>query len=294
MLWLAGAACSATELDETLDGVFPCATSEDCPPESACVAGTCFHQSAPRIEIVSPEEELVIGHPGAAATMMVPISLRAEGLELARAQPGADAAFGVGYLEISVDDVPVAIVESGGSSPTVALTVEIEPEPGGHVLKAAAFFPDGTPYDNADAVARRLFWIDDGRPHVAMKEPWSQARFGTGAEQVPVEVATLNFNIAPPEPTTTHPGLGHVHFYWDVDLPACAFETGCDGSFIGIAAPEEGAVRSLSALVSLPPAPAGSGRLSAVLRRLDHTPYLDENGYPIWTDVVVRRVGEDD
>lgn len=293
-LCIASFACSPAELDDTLDGVFPCETVDDCPPESSCLSGFCFRESPPSLEIVSPEEELAMGQPAGVSTMSVPVSLRGEGLELTPPGSSGEAAFGRGYVEISVDDVPVATVDSGELSSTVVVTVEIDAEPGGHMLVAEARYPDGARYDNPGSVARRFFWIDDGRPHVAMKAPLSQTPFGTGSQEVTVELATLNFSIAPPEPTTTEPGLGHVHFYYDVDLPACAFDPACDSGFVGVAAPADGAVRSLSTIVPLPPASAGGGRLTAVLRRLDHTLYVDENGYPIWTDVAIRRVDEDD
>lgn len=294
LLLLAGAACSAAELDEDLDGVFPCLTAEDCPPESACVSGLCFRSSPPRVEIVSPEEELVMGQPIAGTSMSVPISLRAQGLELVGPGVGGESAYGLGYVEVTVDDLSVAVVDSGEEGSTVTLTVEIEPEPGGHVLRAAALFPDGTPYDNPGAVAERFFWVDDGRPHVAIKQPSASSQFGLEGEQITVDIATLNFSIAPPEPATTHPGLGHVHFYYGADFPACAFDEACDAAFIAVAAPQEGAVRSLSALVPLPASAEGMGRLSAVLRRLDHSVYVDDNGYPIWTEVAVRRAAEED
>lgn len=276
-------ACDPVELDPSLSGVFPCETAVECPPMQACVMATCWREAPPRVEIVSPEPEVAYPLEGQ-AFMEIVVKIDGANLELVEPRTDPDHAFGKGNVVVLVDGEEQAVLTSGDLERGVTLQLLLEAVPGPHRIRALARNSEGKRYDNPEAEARRLFWIDDGVPRVALARPFPGDVFPLDATEIAVSVSTINFTLDRPGGRGVDPyaRIGHAHVYYDERFPECAFDPVCDGDQLGMVAPS-GPASAAESAVGLPPSAAGKATLAVVLRNHDHFAFF----YPPWTQDIV-------
>ncbi len=293
---LFGHGCLQDEVDAADPGVFSCESEVDCGDEEFCVLGRCETDAPPRLEIRDPEQfEIIATQEGVGSTM--PLSLVIGGNGLALVEQGAETGSGAeGYVEVWLDGVSVGELTQGGLSGNVILTIPaFEATPGAHLIVARAFRSDGTPYDNPAAEAVSLVWVDDGQPQVGIVRPVPGTVVDVAATSIDVEVATLNFSIVPAAATRPE-DHGHAHIHYDDVFPTCVDDPLCDCCYIAIASPgtsdvpPQGFLLNWTEAVTLPAASEGAGRISAVLRSTNHTPFYAEEGRTVFNSVEVQRV----
>ncbi|MBC8068521.1 MAG: hypothetical protein IAG13_09320 [Deltaproteobacteria bacterium] len=263
-------ACFTTDLDPDLPGVFACTETEPCPGQLICVNARCEEGPAPRVEIRNPEEEEAkpfddpseVDGDGRTITMTFGGTL-----DLVDPSENAENVFGEGHLEVFVDDRSVGTIEAGALSGGVTFDIQVPNVIGPVRVSVRALRNDGSRYDNPEAVARRLFWIDDGTtPLVGITNPWPGASFPLDAPVIPIEAKVLHFNLQPANPNGMSEVLtGHVHIYYDVDLDSCLSDTVCDDSYITTV------VGLMASQATIPDSSAGAAKLSAVLRNINHS-----------------------
>lgn len=282
----AGQGCLAQTLDPSVSGAFACDADEDCPDGQACLQGRCYTGPLPSVSVFSPEEDSLLPYDdGLGEVRTVLVTIAGTDLELVDPAADPDAAVGLGQVEVEVDGVNVATVMAGDLSGTVAIEVPVTNRPGVHRIEVQAVLSDGTLYDNPEATGRRVFWFDDGKPHVAIKRPWPGTPVDVEAASTEVEVSAIGIMLDAPGTSVT-PGIGHTHIHYDETFPACANDNLCDQSYQGIVPIMSG---MLSADVLLPSSGAGSAKLTAVLREANHTAFNDENGNIVYDEVAVLR-----
>jgi hypothetical protein len=284
-LWLVG--CFTADLDPDAAGVFACSEVEACPGEQTCVNGRCEVDAPPRIEIRNPEEEeaKILDDPNEVSGGMRTVSIIFGGtLDLVDPDEHPDNVFGQGHLEIFIDGNSVGTIESGALSGGVGFEIVVPNEIGPVRVSARAIRNDGSRYDNPEAVARRLFWIDDGStPLVGIRDPWPGAALALDAAVIPIEAAVLNFALLPADPLgTAKVDTGHVHIYYDVDLSTCLVPGSvCDGSYITTV------TGPMPSSATIPDSAAGPATISAVLRNINHALFEFPNaGDPPITDQI--------
>lgn len=283
--------CSIEEIDPLLSGVFPCEASDDCPSSQACMLQKCRIEPAPEVLVLAPEAEAAIPIQGMGDVSVV-ITIGGANLDLVDPGSDLDADFGKGTVVVLVDDEEVAVLSSGEIATGVTFEVMVPPVPGAHRIRAVGRTSDGFIYDNDEAEGRRLFWLDDGLPHVGMVDPFPGDVFPLEATGFDVTVAAINFAFDVPTPGAT-PGneaKGHAHVHYDEVFPACTFEPICDNGYAGVLAPD-GPATSVTSQVMLPASAAGPATLTSVLRKVNHLKYLypDQDGVPIWEDITIAR-----
>ncbi|MCA9708752.1 MAG: hypothetical protein KDK70_23095 [Myxococcales bacterium] len=306
--------CYTAELDPALPGVFACtAGDESCPSGQLCVNARCEDaDTLPSLTILNPEEGFkdVTRAPDEPPLPVdvddVPMLVTFQGsnLSLVPASSGANHVFGEGYVAVFVDGSEVATFEAGNISDRNSLTVDIPPVPGPHRIALQARRNDGVDYDNEQALATRLIWLENEltvgmRPFVAIRSPWPGQTFGLEAQSLEVQVMTLNFDLVSTESGTQQEGNGHSHIYYDAQFPPCAEDDACDQGYLGTAkAPQPGESFSRGTIL-LPNSGEQSATLTAVLRNYDHTIYrypFGCKGGPLcfiaYEDVEILRVGD--
>ena len=268
-LFLGG--CFATDLDPTIEGAFACAEDTDCPAGQACDGSRCINpDSLPELMVLNPEPGQVFGFDS--FNSMVSINVRGN-LDLV--EPSDEIIPGAGYVELIVDGAVTRITD-GDLSAGIVTMVEVGRVAGGHRISAVAFRPDGERYANPEAVANTLFWLDDGRPHIAMTSPWPGTEFPLEATSTEMQIATLNFTLRAPEIDVME-GIGHAHFHYDDSFPMCAADTmGCDAGYIAVATPPPGPTSTMAGGEGLLPEEmtARTVALTAILRNDNHCPYF--------------------
>ncbi|MBC8069142.1 MAG: hypothetical protein IAG13_12480 [Deltaproteobacteria bacterium] len=268
-LSLALGACFTADLEPDLPGVFACSEAEPCPGQLLCVNARCEEGPAPLVEIRNPEEEEAkpFDDPAEVDGDSRTITITFGGtLDLVDPTENPDNVFGEGHLEVFVDDRSVGIIEAGALSGGVTFDVEVPNVIGPVRVSVHALRNDGTRYDNPEAVARRLFWIDDGTtPLVGITNPWPGASFSLDAQVVPIEAKVLHFNLQPANPQASpQVTTGHVHIYYDVMLDSCLADSVCDDSYITTV------VGNFASQATIPDSAAGAAKVSAVLRNINH------------------------
>ncbi|MCX4244833.1 hypothetical protein [Paraliomyxa miuraensis] len=272
--------CYTAELDPELTGLFACDEDDDeastpCPSGQTCVNHRCENADAlPSLTVLAPEDEeslvenvsdVLMGMPQGPA---IDVILSFQGsLELS--SPGEDHEFGEGHVVVYVDGDERLVIDSGDIGATMAVEVQVPPVAGAHRFVLQAVRNDGLPYDNPEATATRLFWLESPvtrRPFVAVKSPWPGTTFGPEDQTIEVELATLNFDLVDPSNTKVE-GQGHAHIHYDEGFPMCLQNPACDGGYIGIIG------QSRTTEVTLPPSGAQAAELTAVLRHIDHSAY---------------------
>jgi len=288
--------CLESSLQDADPGLFACESPADCTPEEFCVVGRCEVDPPPALEIRDPEQfEVVASADGVGTTMDLSITIG--GRDMTLVSPTADDALGgQGYVEVALDGQSVGQLTSGSLAGGVLLQVPgFEATPGAHRISVRALRADGTPYDNPQAQAVSLVWVDDGRPQVGIVRPLPGTEFEVGEVETNVEIATLNFALVPAIATRDDPH-GHAHIHYDDPFPGCVDDPRCDCCYIAIASPTTADVPAAGFLldwtqpVTLPGASAGAGRLTAVLRETDHTPFYDEEGATVFDSIDIARV----
>ncbi len=295
-LLLSLAGCLEDQVDEASAGVFACSGQDDCIEGEFCVIGRCESQEPPSIEIRDPEQfEIVASRDGVGSSMLLSIVVGGRGLTLVDPNTGSTKS-DEGYVEVVLDGDVVGELSSGSLAGNVLLDVPgFVATPGAHRIVARARRADGTAYDNAEAEAVSLVWVDDGLPQVGIVRPLPGTEFDVTETEVDVEVATLNFAIVPAAATRpeTH---GHAHIHYDDVFPTCVDDPLCDCCYIAIASPStsevppQGFLLDWTERVRLPGASEGAGRLTAVLRSTNHTPFYDEDGRTVFNSIEVQRV----
>ena len=279
------AACAPESLLDEQGGLFPCETPADCPAHQSCVDGTCWDQTGPSIQVLTPAEEQAFEFQWGIDTRPTTLVVVGEGLRLE--PPDGTSEPGAGHLVVEVDGEEVATVEHGDLDVGVSLEVPVPPEPGAHRIVVSAYEGEHTPYANPEATMRRFFWIDDGREWVGFKAPFPGDTFSAHLHDIEVSVATLNFEMVPSEDEMTSGAAGHAHLHYDDRFPACAYFPECDSSPMAELVPVV-ASTSATTFVVLPQAEPGPVELTASLRQPDHDGY-STTGAPIYESIVVYR-----
>ncbi len=286
--------CYSADLNNFDDGVLVCNDDDDgagCPAGTSCDGRVCLEE-VPEVEITFPEG----ANPGGqvlAAPEDLRIRVRARGLTLSADRDDPSA----GFVRVTLDGVSTDIT-AGPITESVEIDFAATPlerptEPGPHRLSARAFRADGTPYGNPEAFVNRLYWIDDGQPHVAITRPWPGDTFDLGTPLIDIEVAALNFvfdvsDIPVDDLAATR---GHVHVYYEEEMPECTLDPDCDPGYIAVVArrPEEGVAPpgvTVDTAAALPASGETVARLAAVLRRNDHS-LFDADGVEDESDPIV-------
>jgi hypothetical protein len=285
------AGCLAQRVEDAPAGTFVCAVQNDCDEGQHCILGVCEAAPGPRLEIRHPEAFDRLDMPDdPTSAITIPISVGGSNLDLREPHAAADV-LGSGYIELLVDDDMVARLTSGNLVAGVAAEVVIPAVPGAHRITAIARTPDGARYDNLEATGKRLVWVDDRRPHVAIVEPWPGEAYSLQETDLEIQLAALNFTFVPFDVQGEGPS-GHAHVHYDDPFPACVDDPSCDCCYVAVVVPDQDAdtTKPIEGYVELPPAAAGSATLSAVLRDTYHVPLFDESGRPIWDTVPILRV----
>lgn len=269
---LAATGCYSADLDPIADGVFACDVDEDCPGTMLCDGDLCL-QEVPSISIQSPED-LAFGQSFEDPTNVV-IRVSGTGLRLAADDDDPNA----GFVRVALDGTSVDITSGAISGGIVVEGLTIPANAGGHRISAQAFHSDGTPFGNESSLDTRLFWINDGQPHVAITSPWPGSQFDLDTPLVDFEAAVLNFELSVSDSDLAD-GFGHVHLYYDEEFPSCAMDAACDAGYIAVIAPSpgEGDTRVTDTAANLPTSAETSVELTAVLRQNDHSPLLVARG----------------
>lgn len=273
LLFLGLVGCAPDSVDFDRSGLFAC-ESEDgvpfCENGGVCAAGRCYAPGEqPRVEIVSPEVPAFSRfEPGQSD---LPVNLRVvTNAVLDDASPDAGPR---GSLEITVDGELVTTLDGGDASGGVDVPLVVANTVGIHRIAARLIEPDGDAYDNDAAFAGVVYFIvEDDEPYVAITRPWPGDTFDLDTTEIDVQVQSFNFTIVPAGLSATE-GRGHVHLHYGDDIGTCFLERACDAGPISIVD------RALDNGVGagpglLPSAAEGEVILSAILRNVDHGPYL--------------------
>jgi hypothetical protein len=281
----AAGGCYTAQLDPDLAGVFACGDpdeEEPCPAALSCVNDRCEDaDEVPTLAVLSPEDEESLVRDDVIDVMvgmqpvpgLVELEMRVQGsLELVSIGAGADHAFGQGHVKVFVDGMEQRTIDSGSIDASTPVMVQVPLVSGPHRLHLQAYRNDGEPYDNPEATATRLFWFENEfsrRPFLAIKSPWPGSVFDVDDRELEVVLA-----VTPPlqlvEPGGTNiENRGHAHVYYETPMPypECVLNGGCDGGYIGVVG------GAGSQVIDLPEDEEGSGRLTAVLRNVDHSAY---------------------
>lgn len=293
---LAVSGCYTATLDPELTGLFACDPVEDedeanpCPSGQACVNERCEDADlVPRVNLVDPEDEEPVQVNGVfppvrpppmnAPAIDVVVTLQAS-LELVAAASEDEHVFGQGYATLTVDGEQTIVLDAGSLASPAALTVQVPPLAGAHRLVMQAFRNDGVAYDNPEATATRLFWLENefefgARPFVAVKSPWPGTAFDTSADEIRIEVVGRNVTLV--EPGGVPPGaeelkFGHAHVFYDKRFPECGQQSECENLYLSVTD-----VGGVVEAFPLPSAVEPTGTITALLRRDDHTAF----GFPL-------------
>lgn len=265
--------CYDAELDPSRGGVFACESAADCPEGTLCDNAVCESaEDLPTLEVRSPEDQQTFDFDRFNADGRINVRIAGD-MELVSADAMEPHVSGQGHVVVFVDGEKEAVIDEGNLSAGVALDALIERTPGLHRIVAQARRNDGLDYEFEGAQATGLFWLDDGKPHVALVSPWPGETFPPGATDVEFAVATLNFDVIAAGANETVPGRGHVHVHYDDEFPACVQDDFCDTShFLVLDRLEGDLARGQAILQEDDP---GEVQLTAILRNIDHSPYLD-------------------
>ncbi len=271
--WGAPLGCAPADVDFDRPGLFAC-QSEDgvplCEDDGVCSAGRCYApEDQPRIEIVSPEIPAFSRYePGAAE---IPVNLRL--VSNATLEEDSRDSGPRGTIEVSVDGVVVAMLDGGDVSAGVDVPTTLANTVGIHRISATMLQLDGEPYDNDAAFARLAYFVvAEDEPYIAITRPWPGETFSTDTAEIDVEVQAFNFAIVPAGLSATQ-ARGHAHIHYGDDIGTCFLERACDAGPISIVdqALDNGVGRGPGLL---PSGDSASVTLSAILRNVDHGPYL--------------------
>ena len=276
--------CFTNELDPTVAGVFACGRQADgaeCPDDMSCSSGRCEADATlPRVTISGPADGAFEAFaPDLGETVPETILFSVTGdFTLVDPATTSEHVYGEGHVILTVDGTQVAkIVDGAALGGGREIPVDIPNTVGAHRISVELFRNDGERYDHRDSSQRNLFWLSDGTPRIAFTKPWPGERFSLDEQDFDVEVGVVDFQLAAAGAAPIE-RQGHAHIHYDDPFPEC-IESACDGGYIVITdAPLDGgkfAEPSESVVARLPD--EGSARdveLTAILRHVDHPPYL--------------------
>lgn len=278
--------CFTADLDPERPSVFACETQDDCPEAQSCINQVCEAAAPPVVTILAPEPQDVFpqGQPDT-STMELFVNVSAANLTLVDPSTTPDHVFGQGHIRVTLDGEEIMLLTSGAISGGMSQTIEVENTAGGHRLSAAVLRNDRRPYDHDGSRVNRLFWLDDGDPHVAITIPWPGTEFpleSTGPVLVAIE--TLNFTLAEPANQPVVPLSGHAHIHYDASLRGC-FDLSmraCDEGYQQLIGARTDACSDITSPQGscstipqgLPSSGEKSTTLTVTLRRHDHDPYF--------------------
>jgi len=273
------AACYTAEVDPQLEATYPCEKNSDCALGQTCIIDVCSDGTTllgPSVEILGPE--LLQVFPAGSNTQF-PIVVGGEGLELG--DPGGDNVRGEGHVDVLIDGQVVQTITSGDLEGRVQTDAQTLPSaPGLHRVEVIARQNDGTAYPNEQARLVSAFWIDDGNEHVAFLQPapGTEIQIGEG-DELEIEVVTLNFALVNPGlvPTDelTAPRQGHVHVFFDRQIPECLPD--CNFNYESTGFPSQTPVSRLVVEGGIVGASTpGTFPLSVVAQNSAHEPYFRE------------------
>ncbi len=272
---LCSSSCYVADLDGIEGGVLVCRIGDPdagCPSDLTCDGQVCIEE-VPKVDITFPEGSNPAGQVLESPEDLV-IRVRATGLTLSSDVDDPNAGFVRVALDGEFTDVTMGPITESVQIDFEGTDLERPTEAGPHRLSARAFRADGTPFENAEAFVTRLYWINDGQPHVAITKPWPGDTFDLGTPLVDIEVATLNFSFDVADTPVEDPAarIGHAHVYYDEEMPECTADPDCDPGYIAVVArtPGEGRGQTVSTAASLPASGQTTATLAAVLRRNDH------------------------
>lgn len=278
----------------TGDPVVPCNDDMPCPGEMVCLVEQCADE-APEVEIVTPEAEAKLAW-NAGAPVPVSVTVKATGLTLVDPATDPDSKRGQGQIAVLLDGVEVALVSSGDAAAGVPVELTADAVAGGHRLRIEARLSDGTQYDNPGASARSLFWLDDGKPHVAFVTPVPGDTYSIRAQKVDVEIAAINFDFVPASAEAQPGEVGFAHVIEDVDFPECAADPMCLAGYIVAVVPKSGPASSATATMNISNAGVGKGHFLVHLVKSDHELYCVDGSdpcEPVWDRITVGRYDPD-
>lgn len=274
-------ACLTNVPDPELGGVYACEIDDDCPGTQSCLQKTCETVALPDLHINNPEVEEVYAFGGGGTPHSEILSVSATNLVLRSRSASNEAVPGEGHLVVFVDEVQVGTIEMGDLSGGVQMEIAIPDVPGVHRIRVQARLNDGTDYDNDQAAARTLVWVDDGRQHIAISEPWLNETFTLESQLINAEVVGLNgIEIGPPMSE-----LFHVHIFYDQPFPACLEDPLCVAGYNGVVPNDMDDFGP----VLLPESGAGTKTLTAVVMNPDHTLYTDDMDEPVFSSIEIIR-----
>ncbi len=264
--------CYTAELDPDRPGVYRCSFAESCPPNLACIDGTCETPSdgsetegtgpVPMLSIETPSDLQVFSQ-GGPDSFQVTIT----GSDLTLVAQNGEHVPGQGHIVVAVDGRDALTITNGELSTGVDTMIELPTGGGVHRVHVRARRNDGNAYTNPEAQALRTFWLDDGQPHVAIKAPWPNSEIGLtkGPVDLQVEVGVINFAAV---------SGGHVHVYFrDFRLPEC-LTMECPYTDL-IPSGDPGVA---AGTVTLKASPVGLHPLTAVAAVGDHSLYQQADG----------------
>jgi hypothetical protein len=165
---------------------------------------------SPAIAIFSPAN-LAVFVPG-----WEEMRITIEVTDLDLAEPGGENEPGMGHIEVYLDGDLLDVLTNLNAMGLAETEQFALPSTGGiHRIHAIARHNDGTAYEGTQAQSHGVFWINDGKEHIAIvaPDPHTEVPIGTDLE---IEVAMLNWLFkrahgAPPYA----PGEGHLHTFFD-------------------------------------------------------------------------------
>ena len=219
------AGCYTAEVDPALEATYSCEVDSDCAVGQMCVLQLCTDGSTmlgPAPEVFGPELLQVFPSGG---EVLMPIVVGGAGLELN--EGGGSNVAGEGSIDVYVDGDLYETLTAGNLEARVQTEPLAVPDvPGLHRIEVVARQNDGSVYPNAEARAVSAFWVDDGREHIGFLRPTPNTEVPIGqGNELEIEVVTLNFTLVNPGFVDTEdlsaPGQGHVHVFFDRNIPDC-------------------------------------------------------------------------
>ncbi|KIG14434.1 hypothetical protein DB30_06777 [Enhygromyxa salina] len=283
--WLALVSLGACTSDPE---VHTCVVQEDCPASLSCLQQVCESIALPQVTLLNPEDDQVYPWNGDGSAHTELLTIVAADLVLRPKAESSARVVGDGYLVVFVDEVEVATIDSGDLQAGVQVEVSFDDTPGVHRLRVQARLNDGTDYDNGEGSARSLLWVDDGREHVALRQPWPGDAFSLDSQLIDAEVVAMPGGAVTIAPPSTEQQIGHVHY--DAEpFDLCLMEPQCVVGYNGVVPSNEDAFGP----VLLPRSEAGMVALTVLVTHHYHTPYFydDEMGIErqVYSSIQIER-----
>lgn len=294
-LALLSSGCFSAELDPDLSGVFVCESEDECSGDQVCFLQRCTApDELPRVELLNPTQNIPqADFANANGALQIEVSTN-----LALRPASSEGRSGMGFIEVTAngktqriesdDDLSVTLLFEDTTATPLRLAVQ-------------AFAEQGKPYPNPEARVQEVLFVDDGRPQVALVEPWPNQRIGLDQGSADFTITTVNFDLMPPGSGLAD-GRGHAHLYQvegaDAMLPeVCLVDIGCPdrNDLYQLLAPAEGPSDTASTgLMLRPVSQAGPQTVVVTLQQDNHELFLmDPPGpldrAPVFDSITIQR-----